>query len=108
MQTEFRFFWLQGQLSERVELSEKNDTSNLYPFSLLSHYECSIETISNVLNNWPFFNNNTPKVDGLLFYHKNTSYTAGYTPTVLWLFSFMVPEIISRSMFHTNLERLDF
>lgn len=94
----FRYFWLQGKLSEGAKFLEKNSHLNMYPILPLSHYECSVERISYVLNNWPLFGNNSPKVDGLLFYHKNALYTAGFTPTVLWLYPFMVPEIISRSV----------
>lgn len=99
LQTEFRIFWLQGKLLEYPELGLRNIRSNLYPFTLLPYFTCSKESISNALTNWPFFNDNSPKVDGLLFYHKNAAYTAGFSPTVLWLLPFMVQEVICSGMF---------
>ena len=34
------------------------------------------------------------QLDGLLFYHKQTCYTFGSTPLVLWLKAYMLPEIL--------------
>jgi len=33
-------------------------------------------------------------VDGLLFYHKEARYTPGQSPLVLWLKTYMLPEIL--------------
>ena len=37
-------------------------------------------------------------VDGLLFYHREGHYTPGHTPIVLWLKSYMLPEILDISI----------
>ena len=47
-----------------------------------------------LLNNpMPF----VPKVDGILFYHKESHYTHGQTPLVGWLKVWMFTEILSKS-----------
>ncbi len=35
------------------------------------------------------------KLDGILFYHKETHYTCDYTPLVGWLKAYMLPEILN-------------
>lgn len=40
------------------------------------------------------------KLDGFLFYHKESIYTSGETPLVLWLFPFMIEEVLT--MFRVN------
>lgn len=42
----------------------------------------------------PLFKNDTPILDGLLFYHKFAHYTSGVTPLVGWLYPFMVNEVL--------------
>ena len=47
---------------------------------------------------WQPFPNETLELDGLMFYHKKTAYTAGETPLVGWLKPFMVPEVLGISI----------
>lgn len=52
------------------------------------------EAIDYLLSRHPMWDSNTPQLDGLLFYHKESHYVHKETPLVLWLFPFMVPEVL--------------
>jgi snurportin-1 len=41
-----------------------------------------------------FYNCPTMKLDGLLFYHQQSTYVRGKTPLVGWLYAFMLPEML--------------
>lgn len=61
--------------------------------------DCSNENdLAACLSAYPMWPENRPKLDGLLFYHKEASYVPGTTPLVGWALPFMLPEI-----FGTNL-----
>ena len=81
MQTECRFFILNSRLAEIPELQEISN-ANRYKFRPLNWYSCGKEEIQQVLAHPASF---PGELDGLLFYHKQTHYTAGYTPLVGWL-----------------------
>lgn len=49
--------------------------------------------IATALNTHPIFSDNT-ELDGFLFYHKDASYSYGESPLVLWLYSFMIEELL--------------
>ncbi|CAG0891121.1 unnamed protein product [Darwinula stevensoni] len=88
--TECRFFILNSRLAEIPELQELTN-ANRYRFRPLNWYSCGKEEIRQVLAQpVPF----PGELDGLLFYHKQTHYTAGYTPLVGWLKPYMVPELL--------------
>lgn len=86
--TEFRFYWLQSKVDEVESLSE---ISKINPFRFvgLSSIGCSTESIQTALAYEYSY-----KVDGLLFYHKETHYTPGSTPLVGWLRPYMVADIL--------------
>ncbi|KAG9337016.1 hypothetical protein JZ751_029875 [Albula glossodonta] len=86
--TEFRFFWLQSKVQEEEGLSE-NGKRNPYRFLSLQSVVCSTEGIQKALAQEYSF-----KVDGLLFYHRQTHYTPGSTPLVGWLRPYMVTDIL--------------
>ncbi|KAI1904048.1 hypothetical protein AGOR_G00001670 [Albula goreensis] len=86
--TEFRFFWLQSKVQEEEGLSE-NAKRNPYRFLSLQSVVCSAEGIQKALAQEYSF-----KVDGLLFYHRQTHYTPGSTPLVGWLRPYMVTDIL--------------
>ncbi|CAG9796689.1 unnamed protein product [Diatraea saccharalis] len=91
--TEFRYFWLQSQFVENPELgviSKKNKIK----FSLLPKIPCSPDELNKFMMTYPYFENNSPAMDGLLFYHKHAHYISGETPLVVWLFPYMVQEIL--------------
>lgn len=74
-------------------LSERSD-HNPFPFFPLDYHPCDFTSLSTVLSKHPYFSSDTPKVDGILFYHSEAFYTPGSTPLVVWLKPFMVPEIL--------------
>lgn len=74
---------------------ETVSTGNAYPFHYVPHVPCDDDSLKIVFNKYPFYDNDTPSVDGLLFYHKEASYVSGRTPLVGWLKPYMVPEILS-------------
>lgn len=83
---------LQSKLSETEGL-DTSSSANKYIFKILPNYPCDQTVIKNCLDHL-YFENNLPPVDGILFYHKEASYTGGKTPLVGWLKPFMVPEIL--------------
>ena len=77
--TEFRFYWKARQFEEQPSLSVKS-RENPYPLKNLSFCSCNKKDIESEIRKW-----NPEKIDGLLFYHKKTSYTVGTTPLVMWM-----------------------
>ncbi|XP_059047575.1 snurportin-1 isoform X2 [Achroia grisella] len=92
-QTEFRYFWLETKLAETPDLNMINKRNKVL-FSLLPKVPCTPDLFNNFMNNYPAFPDNTPPIDGLLFYHKRAHYVAGETPLVGWLFPYMVQEVL--------------
>lgn len=88
LQTEFRFFWLQSKLNDIEELGMET-SNNKYVFSYVPHHVCDFSIIKEL-----FCDMHEPPVDGILFYHREGSYTSGDTPLVGWLKPFMLPEIL--------------
>ncbi|ALC43356.1 CG42303, partial [Drosophila busckii] len=90
----FRFYWLQSRFAESVylnEVSEHNDKA----FKLLPYYDFEdAVAIDQALQRYPLWDNNQPRLDGMLFYHKEASYVYGNTPLVCWLFAFMLPDVL--------------
>lgn len=87
--SEFRFFWLKDKLMEVPGLDVKS-ALNWFPFVELPTYNCNDGTITSVLNEpFPYQGG----VDGLLFFHKQGHYTPGISPLVIWLKTYMVPEV---------------
>ncbi|MBN3307842.1 snurportin-1 [Amia ocellicauda] len=87
-QTEFRFYWLQSKVQEVENLSEIAKR-NPFRFVSLQCVPCTVESIQQALAMEYSF-----KVDGLLFYHRETHYTPGSTPLVGWLRPYMASEIL--------------
>lgn len=71
----------------------ERSSKNPYPFIPLQFYSCEPSIITSQMLRYPYFENNEPKVDGILFYHKDGLYMPGSTPLVIWLKPFMLPEI---------------
>jgi len=89
-ETEFRFFWVQQKCLENQEMKTKSKI-NPYSFQTLPYYQCTKESITEVLNSeMPF----PDKLDGLLFYHKEVHYVPGRTPLIGWLKGYMVPDMM--------------
>lgn len=99
----FRFFWRKSKIEE-LELGQTRQ-SNTYPMISLDYYDLAEDDdIIKCLSSNTFFKNSSTELDGLLFYHKEASYTHGITPLVGWLFPFMLEEVIGMRF---NDERLN-
>lgn len=102
----FRFFWLRSRFDEHGELSERNNR-NEKPFKLLEYYDFEdASAVDQALQRYPQWEANQPQLDGLLFYHKEASYTCGSTPLVCWLFPFMLPDVLNLPV-HSGYEAPD-
>ncbi|XP_022232866.2 snurportin-1 [Drosophila obscura] len=89
----FRFYWLRARFEENdyAQKGDRNDKS----FVLLNHYDFEdASAIEEILQKYPIWQENQPKLDGFLFYHKEASYVCGTTPLVCWLFSYMLPDVV--------------
>ncbi|XP_018621103.1 snurportin-1 isoform X3 [Scleropages formosus] len=86
--TEFRFYWLHSKVQETDGLSEIA-RRNPFRFMSLQSVNCTPQSIREALSAEYSF-----KVDGLLFYHRQTHYTPGSTPLVGWLRPYMVSDIL--------------
>ncbi|KAL7733135.1 hypothetical protein ACLKA6_004657 [Drosophila palustris] len=94
----FRFFWLRSRFDEHGELSQVSKR-NEKPFKLLDYYDFEdANAVDQVLQRYPQWEANQPQLDGMLFYHKEASYTCGTTPLVCWLFAFMIPDVLNLSV----------
>lgn len=98
----FRSYWIRTKFDEddlkflddnitlkMIEIYDFND-----PFSIQKCYEM-----------YPIFSDET-ELDGFLYYHKEGSYTFGETPLVLWLFPFMVEEVMPTYKIHPHYNSL--
>uniref|UniRef100_A0A1Q3G3A5 Snurportin-1 n=2 Tax=Culex tarsalis TaxID=7177 RepID=A0A1Q3G3A5_CULTA len=91
---QFRFLWLRSKM-------EEDDLRNKFcplkqatwKLELLPTYDFKVPAqIVDCLSRYPAFPE--AKLDGLLFYHKESNYIYGRTPLVTWLFPFMVPDVL--------------
>ncbi|XP_017861322.1 PREDICTED: snurportin-1 [Drosophila arizonae] len=102
----FRFFWLRSRFDEHGELSERSNR-NEKPLKLLEYYDFEdASAVEQALQRYPQWEANQPQLDGLLFYHKEASYTCGSTPLVCWLFPFMLPDVLNLPV-HSGYEAPD-
>lgn len=94
-ETQFRYFWLRSQFEDNDNCFTKLSPHNERVFKLIDAFDMSHEVqIQEIMRSYPLWPNDTPKLDGFLFYHKEGSYICDTTPLVCWLFAFMVPEIL--------------
>lgn len=97
--TEFRRFWIKSKFAEenlesfnreiKLKIIDDFDFSNSHVV-----YEC--------FQKYPVFDDGAV-LDGFFFYNKKSSYTFGSTPLVLWLFAFMIEEILTMFRVHPRL-----
>lgn len=98
-ETSFRFFWIACKLSE-LQMDEIN-FHNEFAFVPMKFVDCGDEVaVDACLTTYPMWDDENINLDGLLFYHKDSSYVHGTTPLVGWLFSFMVNETLGFCMIH--------
>uniref|UniRef100_A0A182QUY0 Snurportin-1 n=1 Tax=Anopheles farauti TaxID=69004 RepID=A0A182QUY0_9DIPT len=96
---QFRFAWIESKFHEN-NLAElfNSKTSNVkegFRLSLLPSYDLAHpESMSQCWSHFPAFANDTPRLDGYLFYHKESQYVYGTTPLVVWLFAFMLNDVL--------------
>lgn len=89
----FRFFWIKSKLEE--ERLDQVTHQNQRSFQWIETSCCESESaLNSLMAKHPIWPSNVPQLDGILFYHKESAYVAGETPLVLWLFAFMLPEIL--------------
>lgn len=90
----FRFYWIQSRLQE--DNLDRVSVQNQHAFRTIDNCECGDDVALNTfLASFPLWESNTPELDGFLFYHKESAYVSGTTPLVLWLFAFMLPEVLN-------------
>ncbi|KAL3867503.1 hypothetical protein ACJMK2_044704 [Sinanodonta woodiana] len=87
METVARFAFLHQKIIGIPDLG-KVWPLNHYIFSALKNYPCTKEGIETSLRNAKY------EVDGVLFYHKTAKYEPGSTPLVLWVKTYILPEIM--------------
>lgn len=98
----FRFFWIRSRI-ESGELIEGTDAEQEAVFRMVRTVDCSDgEAMHAMLGTFPMYSGNVPEVDGLLFYHKESSYVHGKTPLVGWLLPFMVGEVLGLDVVHPS------
>lgn len=89
----FRLVWIRSKLDENDmgQVTGKNEVA----FVPIEYVECEDEAqVQRCLSGYPMWRDNKPSLDGLLFYHKDSSYVHGTTPLVGWLFPFLVPDVL--------------
>lgn len=84
----FRFYWLKTQFSESPALAR----CGKYFFVLLDFFPAQRQLIQDIMFNQLEVEGHNYSYDGVVFYHKESHYTYGYTPLVAWLSSYMLPE----------------
>lgn len=94
-EAEFRHYWLVTKFAENEKLTDK---SNKIKFTIIPKYPCTKDNITRFMSTYPVFPDDQPKLDGILFYHKEAHYTAGSTPLVGWLFPFMINEVLGEDI----------
>lgn len=90
----FRFYWIQSRVQE--DNLDAVSAQNQHTFRTIDNSECSDGiALNSLLASFPLWESNVPELDGFLFYHKESAYVSGTTPLVLWLFAFMLPEVLN-------------
>ncbi|XP_055606423.1 snurportin-1 [Uranotaenia lowii] len=95
---QFRFLWIRSKLEEDdVQNRFCMSKEKIYHLKLLPVYDLRDQNqIADCLSRYPMFEEEETRLDGLLFYHKESNYMYGRTPLVTWLFPFMVPDVLGR------------
>ncbi|XP_058835222.1 snurportin-1 [Topomyia yanbarensis] len=95
----FRFLWLRSKLEEDAVPDQIcNSKESGWRLEVLPLYDFSKPNqVADCLSLFPAFNEKGTRLDGLLFYHKDSNYIYGRTPLVTWLFPFMVPDLLGES-----------
>ncbi|KAL7047251.1 hypothetical protein ACKWTF_002845 [Chironomus riparius] len=99
--TAFRSYWIRNKfIEDDLRIYESNN--KCLKFQLLEMLDfADSHVIQNCFQTFPLFENDIV-IDGFLFYHKEASYTFGESPLVLWLFPFMIEDVLP--MFRVHLQ----
>uniref|UniRef100_A0A182NKI4 Snurportin-1 n=1 Tax=Anopheles dirus TaxID=7168 RepID=A0A182NKI4_9DIPT len=96
---QFRFAWIESKFHENNLPELFNSTTSNgkegFRLSLLPSYDLACpESMAQCWSHYPAFVGDTPRLDGYLFYHKESQYVYGNTPLVVWLFAFMLNDVL--------------
>jgi len=99
--TSFRSYWIKNKLIEDdLKIYENNGKSlKLQLLNMLDFSDSHI--IQNCFQTFPLFDDGID-IDGFLFYHKDAYYTFGESPLVLWLFPFMIEDVLPMFRVHSS------
>ncbi|XP_053688073.1 snurportin-1 [Sabethes cyaneus] len=96
---QLRFLWLRSKAEEDL-LQEKirSPKESSWRLEIAPMFDCAEHSqVTDCLSRHPMFPGENVKLDGLLFYHKESNYIYGKTPLVTWLYPFMVPDLLGES-----------
>lgn len=92
----FRRFWIKSKFMEDAirSFDPAVRIKTILDFDFVNPH-----SVYEVFQKYPMFDDGG-KLDGFLFYHKESLYTCGESPLILWLFPFMIDEVLT--MFRVN------
>uniref|UniRef100_A0AAG5D838 Snurportin-1 n=1 Tax=Anopheles atroparvus TaxID=41427 RepID=A0AAG5D838_ANOAO len=96
---QFRFTWIESQFHEKDLAHQFNAKATKekggFQLSLLPVYDLARpDSLERCWARYPAFTDDSPRLDGFLFYHKQSHYVYGRTPLVTWLFPFMLNDVL--------------
>lgn len=96
---QFRFAWIESKYHENglAELLDKKTANGKEGFRLaiLPSFDLADPAaMERCWSHYPAFPDDSPRLDGYLFYHKQSQYVYGKTPLVVWLFAFMLQDVL--------------
>ncbi|XP_037944938.1 snurportin-1 [Teleopsis dalmanni] len=92
-EAQFRFFWLKSRFQD-YEIDLDNDKGGK-KIVLLDKYDFAyIDSVEETVKRFPYWPDNKPKLDGFVFYHKESSYVFERTPLMCWLFPYMITDVL--------------
>ncbi|XP_049787597.1 snurportin-1 isoform X2 [Schistocerca cancellata] len=89
--TEFRSYWMETKFQQENSEATEKSAENPFPFLPLPYRRCTMDAVGDILSGVELPGGS---LDGLLFYHSESHYTAGSTPLVGWLKPHMIPEVL--------------
>lgn len=99
----FRSYWIRSKFTEDEFHIHSSDNITL---KIIDTFDFADPLqISHCYNEYPIFTDGT-ELDGYFYYHKEGSYTFGESPLVLWLFPFMVEELMPAYKVHPHYNTL--
>ncbi|XP_049963715.1 snurportin-1 isoform X1 [Schistocerca serialis cubense] len=90
-ETEFRSYWMETKFQQENSEATEKSAENPFPFLPLPYRRCTMDAVGDILSGVELPGGS---LDGLLFYHSESHYTAGSTPLVGWLKPHMIPEVL--------------